>query len=173
MTREQAIREIDDIDYYLQHHTDDYSESSHTAMMMAISALEQEPCDDLEREYEKTKALFSKIVKDDDAISREHLLSEIEKLKQSPWFNENINGARIVRREAINMVEDLCIRQEPPVQSSRKGHWEIEELFAEGRSIGAIICCSECGNNMRISPSRYENLNNTERFCSKCGADMR
>ena len=43
MTREQARREIDDIDYYLQHHTDDYSESSHTAMMMAISALEQEP----------------------------------------------------------------------------------------------------------------------------------
>ena len=43
MTRKQAIREIDDLDYYLQHHTDDYSESSHTAMMMAISALEQEP----------------------------------------------------------------------------------------------------------------------------------
>ena len=46
MTREQARREIDSIDFYLQHHTDDYSESSHTAMMMAISALEQSNCDD-------------------------------------------------------------------------------------------------------------------------------
>ena len=41
MTREQAKREIDFLDYYLQNHTDDYGEESHTAMMMAIQALEQ------------------------------------------------------------------------------------------------------------------------------------
>lgn len=43
MTREEAKREIDSLDYYLQNHTDDYGEESHTAMMMAIQALEQEP----------------------------------------------------------------------------------------------------------------------------------
>ena len=42
MTREQARREIDSLDYYLQNHTDDYGEESHTAMMMAIQALEEE-----------------------------------------------------------------------------------------------------------------------------------
>lgn len=42
MTREQARREIDSLDFYLQNHTDDYGEESHTAMMMAIKALEQE-----------------------------------------------------------------------------------------------------------------------------------
>lgn len=41
MTREEAKREIDFLDYYLQNHTDDYGEESHTAMMMAIQALEQ------------------------------------------------------------------------------------------------------------------------------------
>jgi hypothetical protein len=41
MTREEAKREIDSLDYYLQNHTDDYGEESHTAMMMAIQALEQ------------------------------------------------------------------------------------------------------------------------------------
>ena len=41
MTREVARREIDSLDYYLQNHTDDYSEESHTAMMMAISALSE------------------------------------------------------------------------------------------------------------------------------------
>lgn len=46
MTREQAKREIDSLDYYLQNHTDDYGEESHTAMMMAIKSLEQEPCED-------------------------------------------------------------------------------------------------------------------------------
>ena len=42
MTNKEAKREIDNIDYYLQHHTDDYSERSHDAMMMAISALERQ-----------------------------------------------------------------------------------------------------------------------------------
>lgn len=50
MTREQAKREIDFLDYYLQNHTDDYGEESHTAMMMAIQALEQESCDAISRE---------------------------------------------------------------------------------------------------------------------------
>lgn len=39
MTKEQARREIDSLDYYLQNHTDDYGEESHTAMMMAKDAL--------------------------------------------------------------------------------------------------------------------------------------
>lgn len=46
MTREEARHEIDSLDFYLQNHTDDYSEESHTAMVMAIKALEQTcPCD--------------------------------------------------------------------------------------------------------------------------------
>ena len=39
MKNETARREIESLDYYLQNHTDDYSEESHTAMMMAIDAL--------------------------------------------------------------------------------------------------------------------------------------
>jgi rubrerythrin len=43
MKKEEACRRIDNIDYYLQHHTDDYSERDHEAMMMSKKALEQEP----------------------------------------------------------------------------------------------------------------------------------
>lgn len=39
MKREIARMEIDDLDFYLQNHTDDYSAESHMAMMMAIDAL--------------------------------------------------------------------------------------------------------------------------------------
>lgn len=39
MKNEIARREIESLDYYLQNHTDDYSEESHTAMMMAKDAL--------------------------------------------------------------------------------------------------------------------------------------
>lgn len=42
MTRKQARCEIDSLDFYLQNHTDDYGEKSHTAMMMAKKALEQD-----------------------------------------------------------------------------------------------------------------------------------
>lgn len=39
MKNETARREIESLDYYLQNHTDDYSEESHTAMMMAVDSL--------------------------------------------------------------------------------------------------------------------------------------
>lgn len=41
MKVEVARREIESLDYYLQNHTDDYGEDSHTAMMMAASALSE------------------------------------------------------------------------------------------------------------------------------------
>ena len=46
MKNETARQEIESLDYYLQNHTDDYSEESHTAMMMAIKALEQQTSED-------------------------------------------------------------------------------------------------------------------------------
>jgi len=43
MRNETASREIESLDHYLQIYTGDYGEESHTAMMMAIKALEHEP----------------------------------------------------------------------------------------------------------------------------------
>ena len=54
-----------------------------------------------------------------------------------------------------------------------KGEWIVTELFYEGESNGAIIKCNKCGNEMRISPRRFENLYSCEKFCGMCGADMR
>jgi len=50
------------------------------ALDMAISALEQKSCEDLEREYEKSKALFNKIVKDEDTISREAVIQTLNRM---------------------------------------------------------------------------------------------
>ena len=72
MTREQARREIDSLDFYLQNHTDDYGEESHTAMMMAKDALSNS-------ENPNTC---------DDAISRAIVQEEITKsieLKENPY----------------------------------------------------------------------------------------
>lgn len=74
----------------------------------------------------------------DDLISRQAVLDGIEELKGSPWFNDNTNGARIIRREALNIVEDLCIRDLPSVtpsvnpQEPKTGQfaeWVAREIF--------------------------------------------
>lgn len=93
MKNEIARREIESLDYYLQNHTNDYSEESHTAMMMAIKALEQEPCDDCVRR----QAVI-------DAISA-----------NSVFENEyNLTASRIQ-----NAVEALP----PVKPKSKIGHW--------------------------------------------------
>ena len=52
-----------------------------------------------------------------DLVSCKQILSEIEKLKQSPWFNNGKNNPDIAqsiayqaRKEAVEIVELLCIR---------------------------------------------------------------
>ena len=59
-------------------------------------------------------------------INANHLLEEIAKLKESPWFNNGkfvdaqITGIEhalyLERKEAVEVVEDLCVKKEPTVQ---------------------------------------------------------
>ena len=58
MKREIARRKVDCLDYYLQNHTNDYSEESHMAMMMAIDALKSS--ENLNNVIDKVKAEIEK-----------------------------------------------------------------------------------------------------------------
>ena len=148
MTREQAKREIDNIDFYLQHHTDDYSERSHDAMMMAIQALSQEPTeklmtvDEMEREYEKSKALFHKIVECDDAISRQAVLDGLKGCMCEDW----------VKTLFATMVKQL------PSVTQKSGKWSHDGSHWKNRFI-----CSECNYKLFDEPTNY---------CPNCGAKM-
>ena len=71
MTREEAAIIIKKCKEKGFKHTFYTLNEYHTALDVAIQALEQEPCEDLEREYQKTKALFHKVVDENDAISRQ------------------------------------------------------------------------------------------------------
>ena len=111
----------------------------------------------------------------DDAISREHLLSEIGELKQSPWFNRgklyDINNPDfqhamyLERKEAVEMIEDICIKKEPSVQPSRKGHW-----ITEGIHWKPIFKCSECGSVIEEMPTVMDKPK--YRGCPYCLAEM-
>lgn len=51
-----------------------------------------------------------------DLISRRAVLDGINELKQSPWFNEPRN---IYRTEAVEIVEQLCVKDCPSAQPER------------------------------------------------------
>lgn len=101
MTREEAIEEINKVfepafaNYIITALTEGATESD--------KALQQEPCE--------------------DCVSREHLLSEIDKLMQSPWFKNGkdfyddtlTHYGYVERKEAVEIVRDLCVKKEPPV----------------------------------------------------------
>jgi hypothetical protein len=48
-------------------------------------------------------------------IDADALLAEIECLKRSPWYESDINGSYVVRKDAVGMIEDLCIKKAPTV----------------------------------------------------------
>lgn len=51
-----------------------------------------------------------------DYIDRDLLLAEIKELKKSPWYNGGYGTyERNIRREAIDIIVDLCIRPAPAV----------------------------------------------------------
>lgn len=83
MTNETARREIESLDYYLQNRTDDYSEESHTAMMMAVKALEQK--DMLKKIREEIEALSNanpSYTHTCDVVDREDVLDIIDKYRK-------------------------------------------------------------------------------------------
>lgn len=51
-------------------------------------------------------------------IDADALLHEIEELKKSPWFNDDsYPGSHAVRKEAVEIIEDLCIKDAPTVDA--------------------------------------------------------
>ncbi len=82
---------------------------------------------------------------------------------KAEWYKTGRHNAMLA--EAIKAL--------PSVNPQPKtGHWECNELFYDGESRGAIITCSECGNEFKVSPKVFENLYSNERFCNHCGAKM-
>ena len=76
-----------------------------------------------------------------DLISREHLIGEIEALMQSPWFNDGKEHTHpaidiahlqyLVRKEAVETVRDLCVRQESSVTPDAVSREVIEDIKKE------------------------------------------
>ena len=152
MTREQAKREIVSLDFYLLNHTDDYGEESHTAMMMAINALEELPKRRKEAKRWKTKAMQNNSC--EDAISRQEAISNIREMAE--WHTgDAFNANRVIQH-----LKDL-----PSVApKQRTGRWEWTD--GDERIMKASFytkwTCTSCGCK-RPEKTKY---------CPNCGAKM-
>ena len=58
-------------------------------------------------------------------IDADALLEGIAELKRSPWY-ENYSG-RFFRKEAVEIVEDLCIKKAPTVDVVSKEKYETSQ----------------------------------------------
>lgn len=98
----------------------------------------------------------------EDCISRQAVLEVLKK----HWLSGTV---------AHRVIDEigLSINALPSVTPKEKtGKWESTEIFYGGESKGAIIKCSECGNEFKVSPKVFENLYGNERFCNYCGVRM-
>ena len=146
MTREEAkeiLEEVKVLDDSMYQYNPAYLE----ALEMAIEALRAEPCE--------------------DAISRKHLLSEIGDLMKSPWFNRYKDDGGALhfgyteRKEAVEIVRDLCVKTEPPVTPKpRTGKWVPTQHF--DKWFGLTGECSNCGEEHIFGLP----------YCPCCGAKM-
>ena len=98
----------------------------------------------------------------DDLIQRQAVLDGIEELKQSPWFNDDTHEAKIIRKEAVETVEDLCVKQLPSVRPQEQtGHWKwlTEDKYR----------CSNCNHETRVDECMNKPMYD---FCPFCNARM-
>ena len=99
-------------------------------------------------------------------INSDHLLSEIEELKKSPWFNRgNGSGNPVeedeyhVRKDAVECVVDVCIKAEPAADVAPVVHAHWEEVKG---GVHFPYRCSRCGD--KADSNEYTHCH--------CGAKM-
>lgn len=87
-------------------------------------------------------------------IDADKLLEGIAELKQSPWFNDKYGYAD--RKEAVETIEDLCIKKEPTIDAVSREKYEAREetrkilvefaddLLAELKERVEVVRCKDC-----------------------------
>lgn len=102
-------------------------------------------------------------------IDADLLISEIDELKKSPWYNNDYDEHKCARQEAVNIVVDLCIKRAPTadVQEVQHGTWEKPTKMFPYWDWKCSVCgCEEY--RQQDSNGHYREM----KFCPNCGAKM-
>lgn len=108
-------------------------------------------------------------------IDADHLLSEIAELKKSPWYNNFTSGEELrARIEAVEIIEDLCIKKEHTAVERPKGKWELYKSKVDCYDVAGVKTwankyrCCNCGFIHTV----IEDFGHYD-FCPNCGTGMR
>ena len=72
-----------------------------------------------------------------ELIDKTHLLAEIKKLQKSPWYNRGKDDMVVARafynerKEAVEVVRDLCVNDEPVITEQEIVKPYLEKLKAD------------------------------------------
>ena len=105
-----------------------------------------------------------------DYIDRDLLLAEIKELKKSPWYNGGYGTyERNIRREAVDIIVDLCIRSAPAadVQAVKHGKWKRTIPTPD-----SAYYCSVCGRWVEREDNTIPPQVTGFHYCPNCGAKM-
>ena len=119
------------------------------AMDMAISSLETDESYQLEYEYEKSKALFGKMVQEEDCISKEKVLG----ILVTNWQSQEGDDAMQSSINEITVLPSVYPKSDKP-----SGKWLHKQIDSFYHVIGQ---CSICKQRYRIN-----------NYCPNCGAKM-
>ena len=103
-------------------------------------------------------------------IDADNLLAEIAKLKKSPWFmsgyKQDLRHAEyLVRKEAVEIVEDLCIKTEPTIAPEPIHGKKVKIMdFKDSNSEHWHMECSICGQTICWKEE--------DCYCEYCGAKL-
>lgn len=107
-----------------------------------------------------------------DYIERDLLLAEIKELKKSPWYNGGYGTyERNIRREAIDIIVDLCIRSAPAADAQAVKHGKWIKMY--NNPDDGNYYCSECHNCIYIATGRETPIDRDFFYCPHCGEKMK
>lgn len=171
MKNETARQEIESLDYYLQNHTDDYSEESHTAMMMAIKALEQQ----LSEDCISRQAVIDHICEDKECYKEECKGRTLKRCYDLQWVfdlpsvkpkytDEEIDKAQAVEQAYVDKMVELAVAE----TKRPKGKWVLS---------GGYWRCSRCKEKALLKFDKSnggckEYMPIKSNYCPNCGAEM-
>lgn len=115
-------------------------------------------------------------------IDADKVLSNIEELKKSPWCGDSVfvgyleNFDSTIRKEALDMVADVCIRSAKTVDPVKHGHWTDDNECSvcgtkglcsvqEIREVYDYDCTEKTGYEVDIKFFKTD-------YCPNCGAKM-
>ena len=173
MKNKKAIRLLQHIDYYLRTHTNESCEEEHTALTLAIKALENPSGDCISRELLK-KDIEAQISDFNELNKKGEPYKDFKDIRAILFglvigknLIDNAPPVEVFTLEDMQNNYDLGAMHENGKHDRPQGKWKT----VDGYDGDEYYECSNCGEPWVLYAGTPEE--NNMNFCPNCGADLR